>query len=117
MNNGVQKVSPYIKNYFGQSASVYDCREQRKPDYHKLVPLVYAPALPLSKLRLPPSTSMASLSLSEVFGQTYPHECIHAVRIALNKRVSPGTRDLVFGGALLTALAHAGYVMSGDSSV
>jgi hypothetical protein len=33
-----------------------------------------------------------------------------AVRIGLKGRVSPGTRDLIFGGAVLTALAHAGYV-------
>lgn len=33
-----------------------------------------------------------------------------AVRIGLRNRVSPGTRDVVFGAAVLTALAHAGYV-------
>ena len=33
-----------------------------------------------------------------------------AVRIGLRNRVSPGTRDAVFGAAVLTALAHAGYV-------
>jgi acyl-CoA hydrolase len=60
--------------------------QKRQPDYNKLVPLVYAPALPL-------------------------------LRIFLNKRVPPGTRDIIFGGAVLTALAHAGYVMSGDSSM
>ena len=26
------------------------CRQKRKPDYNKLIPLVYAPALPLCKL-------------------------------------------------------------------
>ena len=40
-----------------------------------------------------------------------------AVRLGLNKRVSPQTRDIVFGGAVLLALAHAGYVMSGDSTM
>ena len=34
----------------------------------------------------------------------------HAVRIGLRNRVSAGTRDAVFGAAVLTALAHAGYV-------
>ena len=40
-----------------------------------------------------------------------------AVRIGLNGRVAPKTRDGIFIGAVLTALAHAGYVMSGDSSM
>lgn len=35
---------------------------------------------------------------------------VAAVRIGLKGRVSPGVRDMVFGGAVLTALAHAGYV-------
>ena len=26
------------------------CRQKRKPDYNKLIPLVYAPALPLCRL-------------------------------------------------------------------
>ncbi len=44
--------------------------------------------------------------------------CIRfAVRLGLNKRVPPQTRDIVFGGAVLLALAHAGYVMSGDSTM
>jgi len=42
--------------------------------------------------------------------------CI-AVRIGLNGRVAPKTRDGIFIGAVLTALFHAGYVMSGDSSM
>lgn len=40
-----------------------------------------------------------------------------AVRIGLNGRVAPRTRDGIFAGAVLTALLHAGYVMSGDSSM
>ena len=40
-----------------------------------------------------------------------------AVRLGLNKRVTPQTRDIIFGGAVLMALAHAGYVMSGDSTM
>ncbi|CAL5224287.1 g6953 [Coccomyxa viridis] len=59
---------------------------QRKPNYGILLPLVYAPLLPL-------------------------------IRIGLRNRVSPGTRDAVFGAAVLTALAHAGYVMSSDSTM
>ena len=42
--------------------------------------------------------------------------CI-AVRIGLNGRVAPKTRDGIFIGAVLTALFHAGYIMSGDSSM
>jgi len=61
-------------------------REKRKPDYHKMVPLIYAPTLPL-------------------------------LRLALNKRVTTSSRDKIFAAAVLTALVHAGYVMSGDSSM
>eukprot|EP00884_Botryococcus_braunii_P015543 jgi/Botrbrau1/2672/Bobra.0203s0018.1 len=61
-------------------------REPRKPNYHKFMPLLYAPLLPL-------------------------------VRIGLNGRVKPATRDKIFMGTVLFALAHAGYMMSGDSSM
>ena len=40
-----------------------------------------------------------------------------AVRLGLSKRVSAGTRDKVFAAAVLTALLHAGYIMSGDSTM
>lgn len=36
--------------------------------------------------------------------------CNMAVRIGLKNRVAPATRDKIFGAAVLTALAHAGYV-------
>ena len=39
------------------------------------------------------------------------------VRIGLRGRVAPATRDRLFFGAVLVALGHAGYVMSGDSSM
>lgn len=39
------------------------------------------------------------------------------VRIGLNKRVLPGTRDKIFLGCIFGALTHAGYVMIGDSSM
>lgn len=39
------------------------------------------------------------------------------MRLALNGRVQPRTRDAVFAGAVLSALLHAGYVMSGDSTM
>lgn len=40
-----------------------------------------------------------------------------AVRFGLGSQVAPRTRDLVFGGSVLGALAHAGYVMGGDESM
>ena len=43
--------------------------------------------------------------------------CGCAVRIGLNGRVAPRTRDMVFFGTTLVALAHAGYVMTSDSSM
>ncbi|KAL0026984.1 hypothetical protein WJX79_005918 [Trebouxia sp. C0005] len=58
-------------------------RKKREPNYNMLIPLVYAPLLPL-------------------------------LRIGLNGRVAPKTRDGIFIGAVLTALFHAGYVMSGE---
>ncbi|WZN59806.1 hypothetical protein HKI87_02g13340 [Chloropicon roscoffensis] len=39
------------------------------------------------------------------------------LRISLNGRVPARTRDAVFVSAALTALAHAGYVMSRDSTM
>jgi hypothetical protein len=59
---------------------------------------------------VPPSQENKLLVSSCAFAYT-PHLCGgRAVRIGLKGRVSPGTRDLIFGGAVLTALAHAGYV-------
>lgn len=38
------------------------CRHKRQPDYNKLIPLVYAPALPLCEL----------ISVSMLIVQTHP---------------------------------------------
>ena len=46
-----------------------------------------------------------------------PSNTNNLVRIGLNGRVSRGTRDTVFMSAALCALAHAGYVMSQDSTM
>lgn len=46
-----------------------------------------------------------------------PDDGHFAVRIGLNGRVKPATRDKIFMGSVLVALAHAGYIMSGDSSM
>ncbi|KAK9818764.1 hypothetical protein WJX74_000777 [Apatococcus lobatus] len=59
---------------------------KREPNWHRLVPLVYAPLIPL-------------------------------IRIGLNGRVAPATRDAVFFGTVLLALGHAGWVMTSDSSM
>jgi hypothetical protein len=37
--------------------------------------------------------------------------------IRLGLRKNPPLRDAVFAGAVLTALCHAGYIMSTDSTV
>ena len=42
---------------------------------------------------------------------------IPLLRIGLNGRVAPRTRDAVFASSVLLALAHAGWVMSGDSTM
>lgn len=39
------------------------------------------------------------------------------LRLSLNKRVAAKTRDAVFFSVVLGALAHAGYVMSQDSTM
>jgi hypothetical protein len=39
------------------------------------------------------------------------------VRLGLTGRVPPRTRDLIFGGSVLGALAHAGYVMGQDTTM
>ena len=115
---------------------VWRRRQPRKPDYNKLVPLVYAPLLPLCACN---ATELLQLQACAVLlalvcvlfkvASSSSCNCDHlaikcakwrrtmsslrpaaAVRIGLKGRVSPGVRDLVFGGAVLTALAHAGYV-------
>lgn len=39
------------------------------------------------------------------------------IRIGLRGRLPQKQIDYIFGGAVLTALAHAGYIMGSDSSV
>lgn len=39
------------------------------------------------------------------------------LRFGLRGRVDPRTRDFIFGGAVLGALAHAGYVMGKDTTM
>ena len=39
------------------------------------------------------------------------------IRIGLRGRLPQQKIDIIFGAAVLTALAHAGYIMSSDSSV
>lgn len=39
------------------------------------------------------------------------------IRIGLRGRLPQRQIDVIFGGAVLTALAHAGYIMGSDSSV
>ncbi len=83
-----------------------------------LIPLVYAPLLPLRECMHAYLSTRAPSSLHASCAQRLMAEglCI-AVRIGLNGRVAPKTRDGIFIGAVLTALFHAGYVMSGDSSM
>ena len=59
--------------------------QRRAPRWDILLPLLYAPALPL-------------------------------VRHVLRKRPRH-QRDLAFGAGVLVALAHAGYIMAGDSTM
>ena len=53
---------------------------QKGPNYGNLLPILYAPCLPL-------------------------------IRIGLRGRLAQPTIDRIFGGAILMALSHAGYVM------
>jgi hypothetical protein len=39
------------------------------------------------------------------------------IRIGLRGRLPQRQIDVIFGGAVLTALVHAGYIMGKDSSV
>lgn len=92
------------------------CRHARKPNYSKLVPLVYAPALPLCASRDRETAYKISVMYAAARAE---HEIrsFLAVRLALDKRVTSGTRDKIFAAAVLTALFHAGYVMSSDSTM
>lgn len=108
-----------------RTLALHVCR-QRKPNYGILVPLIYAPLLPLSEACSSPMLLGLSCDLirrkSDTF-RVHMYYCttcharndegaaaFPAVRIGLRNRVSPGRRDAVFGAAVLTALAHAGYV-------
>ena len=83
-----------------------------------LIPLVYAPLLPLREcLHVYLSTRAPSSLHTDCAQKQLAEGSCNAVRIGLNGRVAPKTRDGIFIGAVLTALVHAGYVMSGDSSM
>ncbi|KAM3572661.1 hypothetical protein VYU27_005347 [Nannochloropsis oceanica] len=60
--------------------------KKKEVNYQILMPLIYAPILPL-------------------------------IRIGLRGRIPQRQIDIIFGGAVLTALGHAGYIMASDSSV
>jgi hypothetical protein len=42
---------------------------------------------------------------------------MYTLRFALKGRVTSATQHKIFGGAVLGALSHAGFVMSSDSTV
>lgn len=43
-------------------------------------------------------------------------QVLYTLRFALKGRVQPATQHRIFVGATVAALAHAGYVLSGDSA-
>ena len=57
--------------------------------------------------------------MTEMYEYVCMYVCMYVceVRIGLTGRVANVTRDRVCAGVVLTALAHAGIVMSNDSSV
>ena len=89
---------------------------KRGPNYSILLPLIYAPLLPLSTplvLSLVFTPETLPCRTATLYGCSHVlllSTCVCAVRIGLKNRVAPATRDKIFGAAVLTALAHAGYV-------
>ena len=101
---------------------------RKAPPLSVYMPLLYAPLLPMSESLFftgeafekkraaascdPPPPSPLSLTIP-----LFLLPPSRPVRIGLRGRVAPATRDRLFFGAVLVALGHAGYVMSGDSSM
>lgn len=92
------------------------------------MPLLYAPLLPMSESLFFTGEAFEKKKEQQLLVTHHPSPLslsIHffllppslPVRIGLRGRVAPATRDRLFFGAVLVALGHAGYVMSGDSSM
>ena len=76
------------------------------------------PAVDLSvDLDTPAPARRAPRPSWEVYAPLIYAPALPLLRLALNRRASPTTRDRVFGVAVLCALAHAGKVMASDSTM
>ena len=100
---------------------------RRGPNWEALAPVLYAPLLPLRET--PPNPTLtpglpcphllsanSTVALKPLACRSADPESI-SVRLGLRGRVAPVTRDRIFGGAVLVALGHAGWVMSRDGTL
>ena len=90
------------------------------------MPLIYAPALPLSAClrsqteKGPSPHSILHCVTYEFAGRSTAPSLslsLHSVRIGLRGRVPKSTLDKVFAGAVVMVLGHAGYIMAFDSTM
>lgn len=75
------------------------------------------PAVDLNVDGQPPPPRRRSAPSLSVYAPLVYAPALPLLRLALNGRVSAGVRDKVFGVAVLTALTHAGIIMSRDSTM
>lgn len=99
---------------------------QRQAPWHKALPLLYAPvrcrrcaaaAAAAQVAATVPVRSSAAPSFSSKLAPLSPLQLLYTLRFALKGRVEPATQHRIFIGATVAALAHAGFVMTADSSM
>lgn len=95
---------------------------QKGPNYHALVRASAAcRTLSLSDFVRPsidPFTPTRTRHLTQSRQIPFMYApALPLIRISLRGRLPQQKIDIIFGAAVLTALAHAGYIMSSDSSV
>jgi hypothetical protein len=84
-------------------------KQRKGPPFIMLVPLIYAPVLPLSRFILFSSFNFSSLVITFFFLQII--ELLYAIIVRIGFRRNPVLRDRLFYGVLAGAFAHGTYLM------
>lgn len=90
--------------------------KRREPNYELMLPLLYAP------VRLAATTCNTTVfwrpsMLTIMIEYVVVMQVLPLIRVGLRGRLPQKQIDIIFGAAVLTALGHAGIIMSRDSSV